>query len=511
MATKVMECDLVVLGAGGVGMPTAVKAAEDSGKKVIILEKAKKLGGGAMFMHAFPIRDSKWQKDAGETVSNPPDLSGQFFDWLVSKGGAEEYWKVYKPTDVGSGFFGTVHMFKRTAFYKDLPDVSIGPGGTGTYIIDKMRECCDKMGIPVITQARGKKLLVGPEGKVTGVVADTPDGELQVNSKAVFIATGGFGGDYKRLQKLFPVDFNNEPFMCLCPRSNTGDGIDMAQAVGAHIDLENAGVSFAGGVHHPYNYSIFCMILNKNNMKTRPELLLVKLDGERWSWPVSTGGQQDGFDASKHAAPASAPAGKPQGGGGMPKYSPSPVSSLPGGAFYAVLDQHIAGILGEKVLADEFDERAFPFHRKWQEDLDYEASIDDSKVSHGNHVKKADTLEELALKMNVDPKVFMATVKRYNQLCDEGKDADFGKDPSALIPLRNPPYYALYAHRFSQMTRGGIITNASMEVLDTKGNPIPGLYAGGCDATSQGGPMARAQVQGWYGGTVVAKYLKSLG
>ena len=246
MATKVMECDLVVLGAGGVGMPAAVKAAEDSGKKVIVLEKAKKLGGGAMFMHAFPIRDSKWQKDAGETVSNPPDLSGQFFDWLVSKGGAEEYWKVYKPTDTGSIFFGTVHMTKRTAFYKDLPDVSIGPGGTGTYIIDKMRECCDKMKIPVITQARGKKLLVEAGGKVTGVVADTPDGELQVNCKAVFIATGGFGGDYKRLQKLFPVDFNNETIMCLCPRANTGDGIDMAQALGAHIDLDNVTVSESG-------------------------------------------------------------------------------------------------------------------------------------------------------------------------------------------------------------------------------------------------------------------------
>jgi hypothetical protein len=163
------------------------------------------------------------------------------------------------------------------------------------------------------------------------------------------------------------------------------------------------------------------------------------------------------------------------------------------------------------MIADEIDEAAIPFHKKWREFVDYEVSLDESKKTHGNHAKGADTLEELAIKMDIDPKVFLATVERYNKLCDGGKDLDFGKDPSGLIALRNPPYFAFYAHRFSQMTRGGIATSKNMEVLDTKDNVIPGLFAGGCDATMQNGIMARAQVLGWYGGTSVGKYLKSLG
>ena len=49
MATKIMDCDLVVLGAGGSGLVAAVKAADLSGKKIIVLEKAKKPGGSPIF------------------------------------------------------------------------------------------------------------------------------------------------------------------------------------------------------------------------------------------------------------------------------------------------------------------------------------------------------------------------------------------------------------------------------------------------------------------------------
>ena len=49
MATKIMDCDLVVLGAGGAGLVAAVKASEDGVKRVIVLEKAKKPGGATYF------------------------------------------------------------------------------------------------------------------------------------------------------------------------------------------------------------------------------------------------------------------------------------------------------------------------------------------------------------------------------------------------------------------------------------------------------------------------------
>jgi fumarate reductase flavoprotein subunit len=65
MANKVMNCDLLVLGAGGAGLVAAVKGADVSGKKVIVLEKAKKPGGATTFAGGLRVMNSKWQKAAG--------------------------------------------------------------------------------------------------------------------------------------------------------------------------------------------------------------------------------------------------------------------------------------------------------------------------------------------------------------------------------------------------------------------------------------------------------------
>jgi len=499
MAAKVMNCDLLVLGAGGTSLVAAVKAADDTGKKVIVLEKTKKPGGATTFMHVFPIKDSKWQKEAGETISNPPSMSGQFFDWLVTKGGAEEYFKMAKPGDRGASIFGTVSMYKIMEKYKDRDDPSIGPGWTGTYIVEKMLECCKKMGIPVVTRARAKKFITDATGKVTGVLADTADGELQVNCKACYMGMGGFGSDYERCKKIWPGDFNNKPMMRISPPSHTGDWIDMATEIGAKVDLETAFIELAGGVHHPYSYSIFSMILKKETMAPRPEWLVINLNGERWSWPTHRIGGigYTGKVDAQHKVGSIA--------------NPDPLSNLPGAAIYVIGDQRITDMIGERMVADDWDMTAIPLLKKWREHVEYEASLDDSKISHGNHTKKANTLEELALKMAIDPKVFLATVERYNKLCDGGKDLDFGKDPAALIPIRNPPYYAFWAHRFSQTTNGGIMTNNKMEVLDTKGKPMPGLYAGGQCATSPSGLRDRVGTIGYIAGIQVGNYLKSLG
>jgi len=498
MAINVMECDLVVLGTGAAGPVAAVKAADDSGKKVIILEKGKKPGGGGTFGHVFPIKDSKWQKEAGETVNDPPDVSGQFFDWLVTKGGAEEYWKVTgKPGDRSAAVFGTLAMYKRLDKYKDHPDPSIGPGWTGTYVFEKMLECCKKIGIPVITGARAKKFITDAKGRLTGVVADTDDGELQVNCKACFMGMGGFGSDYEKCRKLWPDDFNYKPMARLSPPDNTGDWIEMAQGIGAAVDLKSANLELFGMIHHPYSYSIYSMLLNKMIMTPRPEWLLVTLNGDRWSYPADyTGG----------------PGGKKDKRGLDVKKGPNPLSSLPGGAVYAIADSHTMEILGNKAIADDWDVWAVPILNRWREEVEYEAALDEKKTSHGNHVKKADTLEDLALKMDVDPKAFVATVERYNKHCDNRKDPDFGKDPAALIPVRTPPYYAIWAHRFQNDTMGGMLVNDNMEVLDTKGKAIPGLFAGGSCTTSTGAAgMRRGWTAGFVGGISAAKYLQSLG
>ena len=58
-------CDLVVLGAGGSGLVAAVRAAQLSGKKVIVVEKSKKIGGNTNLGHGFMMRYTKWHEAAG--------------------------------------------------------------------------------------------------------------------------------------------------------------------------------------------------------------------------------------------------------------------------------------------------------------------------------------------------------------------------------------------------------------------------------------------------------------
>jgi len=465
MTTKVMDCDLVVLGAAGAGMVAAVKAADVSGKKVIVLEKAKKPGGATVFAtdmgESGPIIDSQWHKKAGYTINDPPDITGQFFDWLVSKGGAEEFFRIYKPSEqkkVG-GNTVAIYMPERQEKYKNKLDHSIGPGKMGSYVVDKMLECCEKKGIPVLAETRARKFITDHKGRVTGVLADTRDGQLLVNCKACFIGAGGFGANYEKLQKYWPEHFNNKEIFCLCPPTITGDCIDMAEEIGAAIDQTKRDTEWPGGflatgfARHPYSSDIGGM----NGVS-------INLNGERWN--NERGGQGHGSAS---------------------------LGSQPKGVAYEVVDENILEMQDARInerLTNK-DEIAAAL-KKWREDIAYEVAIDE-EGAHGNHIKKADTLAELALKMDVDPKTFVTTIERYNKFCDNGKDPDFGKDASSLIPIRKPPFYAIFGHRWSQCTKGrnGIAVNTKFEALNTKGEVMPGLYAGGDGCTIYGGYLTR--------------------
>jgi hypothetical protein len=91
--------------------------------------------------------------------------------------------------------------------------------------------------------------------------------------------------------------------------------------------------------------------------------------------------------------------------------------------------------------------------------------------------------------MNIDPAVFVETIDRYNKFCETGKDLDFGKDAKSLKPVKKPPFWAIYGHRYSQCTKGlnGIAVNPNFEILNKKGEVMPGLYAAGDTCTVYGG------------------------
>ena len=92
---------------------------------------------------------------------------------------------------------------------------------------------------------------------------------------------------------------------------------------------------------------------------------------------------------------------------------------------------------------------------------------------------KADTIPELAKKLDVNQKAFIETMDDYIKDCKEGLKNDKAFGRKIQYPMLNPPYYAALVTPSMQSTYGGIRTNTKAEALDTKGHVIPGLYAAG--------------------------------
>jgi fumarate reductase flavoprotein subunit len=100
-------------------------------------------------------------------------------------------------------------------------------------------------------------------------------------------------------------------------------------------------------------------------------------------------------------------------------------------------------------------------------------------VNAHDEVHTADTIEELAAQIDVDPKVLRATVDRYNEICTSGTDDDFGKLPKYLSPIVDPPFQAVKAKCQFYCTSSGVKIDRYCRVLDKDWNPIPNLFAAG--------------------------------
>jgi len=92
---------------------------------------------------------------------------------------------------------------------------------------------------------------------------------------------------------------------------------------------------------------------------------------------------------------------------------------------------------------------------------------------------KADTIEGLAKKLDVNQENFVNTMNRYISDCKAGLDKDQELGRKIQNPLVKPPFYASLVTPSMQSTYGGLKTNTKAEVLNTKGQVIPGLYAAG--------------------------------
>ena len=120
-------------------------------------------------------------------------------------------------------------------------------------------------------------------------------------------------------------------------------------------------------------------------------------------------------------------------------------------------------------------------------DIHYIWSADNQKEIDRGWIIKANTIEELADKILVDPdnnglmspSVLRMTVKQYNEYCRKGEDIDFHKSKQWLQRLEDPPYYAIKLWPGGPNTQGGPKRNLRGQVLHVGNTPIPRLYSAG--------------------------------
>ena len=283
------ECDVVIIGAGGAGMSAALQAVDSGAQSVIILEKTGTTGGNtSRATGGMNAGKTEWQ-DKNEwadstttavenTIASAKEKYGEQLSDLIAK--VEEQFEAYKANP--EGYFDSVELFALDTMVGGkginnldlvmtlagkssdaiawletknavLHDVGSFGGASvkrihravtaegkttpvGAYLVARLTEDVEAEDkIDLRLNARATELVV-EDGKVTGVKVSTENGDYTVSAKAVILASGGFGYDLDRVAKYAP---QLEGFVSTNAAGATGDGLDMAMAIGAAtVDLE---------------------------------------------------------------------------------------------------------------------------------------------------------------------------------------------------------------------------------------------------------------------------------
>jgi len=470
--TAKKECDLVVIGGGGGGMVAAARAAWFSKKKVIVLEKSGSTGGGAAMARAIRTFGSKWQKDRNlpdmanefilngmnstfwrldnRLVANTIRATGQFFDWFCEVGP-----ELIDQFDVGFYIFDGPQGPKAPLLKNDGP--------TGKVIMQKMLDVCNQVGVEVLTKHKVVDVEV-KKGKIVAVIAETGDGYLRVACNACVLASGSWIRNEKIMKKIAPVFLEME---INSPHHNlnyTGDGIALAEKVGAFVDYDSFCI-------RPMGPMSMCRSEVMNNMGNSPYAIYVNLNGKRWV-----------------CEPPQIRMGLFNGG--------HVLMEQPKGVSFTVFDENtLTAAVAESKKPHEGYGGFFGFP-KFPDTMDeVHANMEKAFQDNKSNAFKADTIEALAGKMGISPEALKETVNAYNASCKAGADWDFFKPAKDLVPLNKGPYYAIKGILGSDGAFGGVRVNPDMQAYKKDGGLVDGLYVVGDFASGRHIVMAGVKVQ----------------
>jgi len=138
------------------------------------------------------------------------------------------------------------------------------------------------------------------------------------------------------------------------------------------------------------------------------------------------------------------------------------------------------------LIFDDVHRKSGPISRKPPDPVGYEIvhkvhdwSNDNALEIDKGWIIKADTLADLAGKINVERAGLEETIKQFNSYAAAGKDGAFNRSRDSMAPIQTPPYYALELGLVLVNTQGGPKHNRYGQVLDPDDKPIPRLYAAG--------------------------------
>lgn len=409
----VRQTPVVVVGAGGAGMAAAVKLGQ-MGVSCIVLEKMPTIGGntircGAAYNAVDPeLQGAQGIEDSIELhIQQTYDGGDQVGDLELIRVMCENALdSIHWLEDLGCEFQQTI----TTVIGATWPRTHYPLNSFGTDFIAPLEKAAKEMGQEIIVNMEATELVV-EDGRVTGVLAvDTTTGtpyEFKAE-KGVILASGGYGADIERCREANPnipedIRTSNQP-------GATGDGIDMAQAIGA----ATVGMEY-----------VQMLPIAGNCVSTAIEnQIFVNVEGNRF---VREDGRRDVMSNA--------------------------VLEQPGKYMYMIGDNRVAeqSITGSNI----------------------QQLLDAGKIYCG------DTLEELAEKIGVNAENLAATVAKFNENVATKTVDEFGREVYDHGIEEGPFWASAKQVPLLHHTMGGVKIDTDARVMDTNGDPIPGLYAAG--------------------------------
>ena len=374
--------------------------------------------------------------------------SGEMVDWLTDL--LEKSGNYYMSLEGGIGNTADPGRDKAYATGHSPHKTEAAAKDDAITLNSTFQQHCDELGVEWKLSTSLVKLEQDENGKVTGIIAqDGNDGHyIRINtSKGVIICAGGYACNTEMMQALQPQTLEMKINYSLGSTCD-GSGIKAMMWAGAGLDPTHASMMFN---------RCCCLPTETAGYKTNGKwfwfgeqpFLKVNLNGKRFC------NESGPYEFMLHS-----------------------MEMQPYHTYCDIFDAN------NKQYAEQFDEvgccRLFPFPNGAASNMgyDYVWSKNEELIEAG-YLQKANTLEELAEKLNIPVDNFVATVNRYNELCAAGVDEDYGKERHRLTPVDTAPFYGIRTGAWHLTTLNGCRINTDMQVLDTNGEPIEGLYATG--------------------------------